>query len=249
MSPPTSEQLLELALGVLPAMPCAVDALSETGGSCALRLDHQDEQSLVAYAPADAVGGGVRLLVRVFDESRGRYEVEFEVVEGFFHTGHETLVHMAVCGVRHLKARRAAARMGVSIQLDARVRFCRTMPKDTAFEVRLVDVSATGLALVTQRSLDAGDLLHLQFPLEGRPVEAEARVVRVDPAPYGRYRAGCEITEISDEHRRLVSTLATAAEAGGSERERRPDHIAALSEARQARAARTDAAGTNHANG
>ena len=134
----------------------------------------------------------------MFDAARGRYEIEFEVEEAFFHTGSESLVHLTVTNVRHRKARRASPRVGVSVKLDARVRYCRTMPRDAQVEVRLIDVSATGLAFVTQRELSAGDMFQLSFPLAGELMEIETRVVRLDPAPYGRYRAGCEITEISD---------------------------------------------------
>jgi hypothetical protein len=178
----------------------------------------------------------LHLLARVFDSSRGRYEVEFEVVESFFHSSAEALVHLGVTAVRHRKARRAAPRVGVAVQLLARVRYGHSMPRDTEIEVRLVDVSATGLAFVTQRELSAGDMLNLAFPLAGREMHVEVRVVRTDPAPYGRYRAGCEIIEIGDADRRAISALAAQAEQGGSEQERRPDVVAALAEAREARA-------------
>ena len=67
-------------------------------------------------------------------------------------------------------------------------------------------------------------------------------MVRVDPAPYGRYRAGCEIVEISDADRRAISALAEQSEQQGSEDERRPEAIAALADAREARAQRRSAA-------
>jgi hypothetical protein len=178
----------------------------------------------------------LHLLARVYDSSRGRYEIEFEVDEAFFHSSAEALVHLAVAAVRHRKARRAAPRVGVAVQLQARVRYGHSMPRDTEIEVRLVDVSATGLAFVTQRELSAGDMLNLAFPLAGREMHVEVRVVRTDPAPYGRYRAGCEIIEIGDADRRAISALAEQAEQAGSEQERRPEVVAALAEAREARA-------------
>jgi len=79
-------------------------------------------------------------------------------------------------------------------------------------------------------------MFHLSFPLAGELMEIETRVVRLDPAPYGRYRAGCEITEISDIHRRAISRLADGSEEAGSASERRPELTEALTEARQNRA-------------
>jgi hypothetical protein len=55
----------------------------------------------------------------------------------------------------------------------------------------------------------------------------------MDPAPYGRYRAGCEITDISDGDRNAISALAAEAE-HGSESERNPEAVAALAESRAA---------------
>jgi c-di-GMP-binding flagellar brake protein YcgR len=174
----------------------------------------------------------------VFDEQRGRYEIEFEVEESFFHSGQEALVHLAVVGVRHRKARRTAPRVGVSVQLGARVRYGHSMPRDTELIVRLIDISATGLAFVTDRELAAGDMFMLPFRLGDRDLKVEARVVRVDPAPYGRYRAGCEIVEISDADRRAITALAEQAEERGSQDERRPEVVAALADVREARAQR-----------
>jgi hypothetical protein len=72
----------------------------------------------------------------------------------------------------------------------------------------------------------------VEFGLDGRNVRMETRVVRIDPAPYGRYRAGCEITEISDGDRKAVSAMAAAASDHGSEEQRNPEAVAALAESR-----------------
>jgi hypothetical protein len=236
MSKPTREELLALALGVLPELPGVVDVLSEDGGSYELRLSHIEGKVLHGFCVRPVMPKDLHLLARVFDPARGRYEVEFEVVDSFFHTGSETVAHLAVSGVRHRKARRASPRVPVSLKLDASVRYCRSLPRDTRVEVRLVDVSCTGLAFVTQRELAAGDMFSLTLPLNDRLMLLETRVVRIDPAPYGRYRAGCEITEISDADRRAIAALAEASEQPGSESERRPEHAEAWAEARQNRA-------------
>jgi hypothetical protein len=235
MSPePTREDLLTLALGVLPSLPDTIDVLSEDGGCIPLVLEGRQDGLLLGQAPRSAIRDDLHLLARVYYPDRGRYEVELEVVEHFFHSVSEALVHLAVSGVRHRKARRASPRVAVSTQGRVVVRYCRSLPRDTALDVRLVDVSATGCAFVTQKELDPGDLLHLTFVLDGREVRPEARIVRLDPAPYGRYRAGCEITEISDTDRRAISSLASVADVGGSEDERRPEVVEALAESRAA---------------
>ncbi|MDX6534215.1 MAG: PilZ domain [Gaiellales bacterium] len=233
MSQPTREDLMTLALGVLPPPPEKVDVLSEAGGAFPLAISGLEDGVLHAYAPRHAVRNDLHLLARVSRPGRGRYEVEFEVADCFFHSTTEALVHLLVSGVRHRKARRASPRAVVSCPATAVVRFGRSHPRDTEMPIRIVDVSATGCAFVSQQELDAGDLMALEFKLAGRIMNVEARVVRMDPAPYGRYRAGCEITDISDGDRNAISALAAEAE-HGSESERNPEAVAALAESRAA---------------
>jgi PilZ domain-containing protein len=234
MTQPTREELMTLALGVLPPPPERVDVLSEAGGSFPLTISGQEDGVLHGFAPRHAVRNDLHLLARVVNPGRGRYEVEFEVADCFFHSTTEALVHLLVSGVRHRKARRLSPRAVVSCPATAVVRYCSTLPSNTELPIRVVDVSATGCAFVTQQELDMGDLLGLQFKLAGRVMKVEARIVRMDPAPYGRYRAGCEITDIAESDRQAISALAGEAAQHGSERERNPQAVAALAESRAA---------------
>ena len=234
MSEPTREELLTLALGVLPELPETIDVLSEDGGCFPVAIFEREDDLLLGYAPRGAIRDDLHLLARLYHPGRGRYEVEFEVVEHFFHSIPEALVHLCVSGVRHRKARRASPRVAVSTAATARIKYCRSLPRDTELEVRLVDISATGCAFVTQKELATGDLVRLQAVLSSRPIDLEARVVRIDPAPYERYRAGCEITEISDPSRRTISALAAQSAESGSEDQRNPEEAAARAESRAA---------------
>jgi hypothetical protein len=244
MSQPTREELLTLALGVLPELPDTIDVLSEDGGCFAVTISSREEDLLLGHAPRGAIRNDLHLLARVFHPGRGRYEVEFEVADHFFQSTAEAQVHLAVSGVRHRKARRASPRVAVSTPATAVIKYCRSLPRDTQLEVRLVDVSATGCAFVTQKELAAGDLVKLAFTLNGRQMEPEARVVRIDPAPYGRYRAGCEITEISDGDRKAISGVAEGTDEYGSEDQRNPEAVAALAESRAASTALSARLGT-----
>jgi PilZ domain len=244
MSQPTREELLTLALGVLPELPDTIDVLSEDGGCFSVTISSREEDLLLGHAPRGAIRNDLHLLARVFHPGRGRYEVEFEVADHFFHSVSEAQVHLAVSGVRHRKARRASPRVAVSTPATAVIKYCRSLPRDTQLEVRLVDVSATGCAFVTQKELAAGDLVRLGFTLNGRQMEPEARVVRIDPAPYGRYRAGCEITEMADGDRKAVSALAAVASDDGSEEQRNPDAVAAMAEGRASLTALSTRLGT-----
>jgi PilZ domain len=217
---------MELALGVLPELPCQVEVLSEDGGSFALDMHVLEDELIHAYAPRDQVRKELHLLARITDEVRGRYEIEFEVMDAFFQSGTVTLLHLGVSGVRRRKMRRAAPRMPITEQATARVVFCRTLARDSELDVRLADVSTTGLAFTATRPLDTGDLLAISASIRGHHVDMEVRVIRSDPAPYGRYRIGCEITELDEDAQSVINEVANAVPAG-SEAERQPDRLEA----------------------
>ena len=219
---PDQEELLTLALGVLPELPTAVEVLSEDGGAFTVSLDKVEESLLHGHGPRDHVRTELHLLARITDESRGRYEIELEVREEFFVTGKQSLLHMAVSGVRRRKMRRAAPRVPVSESASARVVFCRTLPRDSTVDVKLADISTTGVAFTSRRPLDPGDLLALSTRLARRPLTMEARVIRCDPAPYDRFRIGCELTDLEEDARDVIAGLAAAAPSG-SAAERRPE--------------------------
>jgi hypothetical protein len=221
MPKPTRHEMLTLALGVLPAPPTEVEVLSEDGGAFALKIFEQEGELLHAFAPRKRVRKELHLLARVTDERRGRYEVEFEVDEAYFHSGAEALVHAAVSGVRHRKMRRAAPRVPVTERTQARVLFCHTLARNHVLDVRLSDISTTGIGFTTANPLEAGDLLVVSVTLAGTAVDVETRVVRVDAAPYGRVRIGGEITELGDGDRQVIADMAMRVPEAGSEAERR----------------------------
>jgi hypothetical protein len=224
MSTPNTD-LVQLALGVFPPLPAIVEALSEDGGGFALRIADREDDLLHAYGPRTQLRKELRLLARITDPNRGRYEVEFEVAEVFYHSSADALVHLAVTGVQHRKMRRAAPRVSVSERAHARVLFCRTLPRDTRLDLRLADISATGVAFTGMTALDPGDLLLVSTRIGGMGINFEARVVRSDPAPYGRFRTGCEIIEYAADARENIAAMAESTPADGSEDQRRPETI------------------------
>lgn len=234
MPTPNPADLLQLALGVFPPLPAIVEVLSEDGGGFALRLADREDDLLHAYGPRTQVRKDLRLLARVTDPNRGRYEVEVEVAEVFYHSSADALVHLTVTGVHHRKMRRAAPRVSVNERAHARVLFCRTLPRDTRLDLRLADISATGVAFIGMGSLDPGDLLLVSTRIGGMAIHFEARVVRSDPAPYGRFRTGCEIIEYAADARENIAAMAESAPADGSEDQRRPHAVEDMSQLRRA---------------
>jgi hypothetical protein len=223
MSTPTPADLLQLALGVFPELPTIVEVLSADGGGFALRIADREDELLHAYGPRTQMRKDLQLLARITDPRRGRYEVEFEVAEVFYHSAADALMHLTVTGVHHRKMRRASPRVAVSERAHARVLFCRTLPRDSRLDLRLADISATGVAFTGMGQLDPGDLLLVSTRIGGQAIHFEARVVRSDAAPYGRYRTGCEIIEFAADARENITAMAMSSPEDGSADQRRPD--------------------------
>ena len=162
------EQMLMLARGVLPELPCTIQVLSEDGGSFDLQVESEQEGLLHAVAPRDRVRDQLRVLGRIVDSTRGRYEVELEVVESFWHSQTEVLVHLTVNSVQHQKMRRASPRVRVGADATLRVLFSRTQPNGSELEVKLADVSSTGAAFNSPKPIDPGDMIAIEANLNGR---------------------------------------------------------------------------------
>ena len=66
------------------------------------------------------------------------------------------------------------------------------------------------------------------------PIHFEARVVRSDPAPYGRFRTGCEIIEFAADARENIAAMAESTPVDGSEDQRRPGAVELMAQVRNA---------------
>jgi PilZ domain len=220
------EQMLMLARGVLPELPCTVQVLSEDGGSFDLLVETEADGLLHAYAPRDRIREGLRVLGRIVDATRGRYEVELEVVESFWHSQTEVLAHLGVNSVQHQKMRRASPRVNVGADAMLRVLFSRTQPNGSELEVKLADVSSTGAAFNSPKPVDPGDMIAIQATLNGHEMSFEARVIRCDLAPWGRFRVGCQLTTVDAADRELIARMADEAPKGSAE-QRKPEVVEA----------------------
>jgi PilZ domain len=228
MSTQTPADLAQLALGVFPPLPTIVEVLSADGGGFALRIAGREDELLHAYGPRTQMRKDLQLLARITDPQRGRYEVEFEVAEIFYYSAADALLHLTVTGVHHRKMRRASRRVAVNERAHARVLFCRTLPRDSRLDLRLADISATGVAFTGVRQLDPGDLVLISTRIGGQAIHFEARVVRSDAAPYGRFRTGCEIIEFAADARENITAMAMSSPEDGSEDQRRPETTEAM---------------------
>jgi hypothetical protein len=73
-------------------------------------------------------------------------------------------------------------------------------------QVRIMDISATGVLLHSTRPLDVGTRASLRLSLGGSPFTAEIQVQRVssDARGVSGYALGAQFVTISPDHRQLI---------------------------------------------
>ncbi len=207
-----SQHLVDLARCALPSAPCLIEMVFDYGGSFVVSLLGFEDDVVCLHAPRRAVRDQMRLFARISEEQGGGYEVELKIVESFFHTGEVALVHATVAAVRRRKGRRLAPRVTVAERATARVTSSTSLPIGAELDVRVIDVSATGLAFSTRQPLSPGDLLTVTVLLANREMAIDSRVVRCDRAPYDRFRIGCEIRNLAADDQQALARLATPAQ-------------------------------------
>jgi hypothetical protein len=102
------------------------------------------------------------------------------------------------------------------------VLYSRKVKSDAEFDAHLTDLSADGLAFVTDQPLAPGDLLSVMPTIDRRLVRLRVRVLHIASAHYGRRRVGCEVTSVAGSERARLAVLATMAQSTDSPDERTP---------------------------
>ncbi len=166
---------------------------------------------LLGVAPRDRMRKDLLLLARLTDDSRGRYDIEMQVVDTFWHSQITSEVQLKVTNVEHKKMRRIAPRVVVGAEATVRIVSSGTQAMDAEFEVKLADISATGAAFQATTAFDPGDIIELRTALDGHVMSLQAKVVRCAAGPWNRYHVGCQLTQVEPEDRDLIATKAESA--------------------------------------
>ena len=196
---------LEMACAVLPAFPADVEAYKQDGAGLTLRLAGTEDGRLHAYTQWGEAREEMDLLIPVRHPERGGYDIACQVTAVYFEGGTLGRVELEISGVKRRKPYRAAARATASALASVRVVAGRKLAARSEFDVRLVDVSASGVAFQTEQKLSRGDVVSVAARVPGTTVFVTARVVNVDRSAYGRLRIGCELLEATPEQRRRLA--------------------------------------------
>lgn len=196
---------LQMACAVLPDMPADVEAYKLNGAALTLRVTGTEGDHLQAFTQWGEALEDMELLIPVRHPERGGYDISCRVAAVYFEGGTLGRVELEIASVTRRKPYRAAARAVASALASVRVVAGRQLAARSEFDVRLVDVSAGGVAFQTERKLSRGDIISVAAKVPDATVFITARVVNVDRSAYGRLRIGCELLEATPEQRRRLA--------------------------------------------
>jgi hypothetical protein len=222
MSRPNDTKLTDLAVSILSQLASAtVEVFSADGGVLALEMKHQDGVYIVANAPRLRVKPQLELLARTNDPGGGGYDIDLLVAEIFYESQWVARLILRVRDVRRRDSHRVTARARIEELAHLHVMGARAIAENEAFDVRLADLSPSGVAFVTEHQFTVGDRFALMATVGGRVLRMQARVLQTSNSHYGRQRVGCEILQITDDDRRRIAELTTELPSDGSPDERR----------------------------
>ena len=218
----TPQRMLETAVSVLSQLPTRLEMLSEDGGAIALEITGHDGETIHALAPVAGVRVGLRLRLRERTEKGAGHDIDMRVSELFYESEHAATLHLTVERLRRRSGRRTSPRARMSDLALVGVLYSRKVKSDAEFDAHLTDLSADGLAFVTDQPLAPGDLLSVMPTIDRRLVRLRVRVLHIASAHYGRRRVGCEVTSVAGSERARLAVLATMEQSGDSPDERAP---------------------------
>jgi hypothetical protein len=215
-----SKRMLETAVSVLSQLPTELDVMSEDGGAITLEITGHDADTIQAMAPLQRVRVGLRLRLRERDEHGAGHDIDLRVSQLFYESERAATLYLTVDRLRRRSGRRTSPRARMSDLALVGVLYARHLGTEAEFDVHLADLSADGLAFVTDQPLAPGDLLSVMPTIDRRLARLRVRVLHTAPAHYGRRRVGCEVTSVAGSERARLAVMATMAASTDSAAER-----------------------------
>ena len=214
------KDLTQLALSILARQPTdSVEAFSSDGGVVPLRILADRGPFLVAEAPRLRVRDGLDLLVRTNDPAGG-HDISMTVAELAGQADWMSRLHLRVLDVQRRHGVRVTPRARLEETATVHVLGARAIAQDEELDVRLADLSASGVAFVSGLTFHVGDRVAMLARLGGRTLRLQARVLQTSQLDAEHQRVGCEILQIADQDRRRIAELTTRAPDTGSPEQR-----------------------------
>jgi hypothetical protein len=197
------------ALASLPGRR-AVPATSQDGSQIPCDPFELDGEVLRVYLPRLQMAGIDRLTLR-FAVANTPWRAEFELAEAEYHTFEQAIGVLRLVEIERDGAGRQSARAELRAPGVLTAIFCANAVEGNEYDVRVEDISETGVQLSTELQVEPGDEFSLATELEGRRIRLEAKAVKALGGSYGRTTVGARITKISESDLLAVRRLAARA--------------------------------------
>jgi hypothetical protein len=199
------------ALATLPGRT-GVQATTQEGAVIACDPFQLDGEVLRAYLPRLEMAGIDRLTLR-FAVGTQPWRADFELTEAEYHSFEQAIAVLRLISIEEDGAGRMSARVPVRSPGVLKAIFCKNAVDGNEYDVRVDDISETGVQLSTELTVERGDEFALTTTVDGRHVRIEAKAVTAGRAGYGRYTVGARITKIGEGD--LLAIRRAAAQQGG----------------------------------
>jgi hypothetical protein len=198
------------ALASLPGRK-GVAATSQEGTQLTVDPFQLDGDVLRIYLPRLQMGGVEQLTLR-FAVGGQPWQARFELAEAEYHTFDQAIGVLKLVDIEEDGAGRQAARVDVAGPGVLTAIFCQNAVDGNEYDVRVDDLSETGIQLSTELQVERNDEFAVSLQLEGRRARIEAKAANVSSPAYGRYTVGARITKISESD--VLAIRRMAAQAG-----------------------------------
>lgn len=198
------------ALASLPGRT-GVPATSQDGTQIACDPFRLDGEVLRAYLPRLQMGGVERLTLR-FAVGNQPWRAEFELAEAEYHSFEQAIGVLTLLEIEQDGAGRQSARAQLGAPGVLKAIFCQNAVDGNEYDVRVDDISETGVQLSTELQVAPGDEFALTTTLEGRRLQIEAKAVKATVGAYGRYSVGARITKVGEADLFAIRRLAVRGE-------------------------------------
>jgi len=200
------------ALASLPGR-AAVTAVAQDGTELSCDPFELDGMVLRAYAPRLQLAGVQRLTLRFVAEGVP-WRASFALDEAEYHSFEQAILALRLEEIEPDDAGRETARIGVNAPGTLQAIFCQYALDGNEYDVRIDDLSETGVLLSTELRVEPRDRFAVIMVLDERPMRVEAEAVKVVPGPFGRFSVGARLTRVTDGDLLTIRRMAAASALG-----------------------------------
>ncbi len=166
------------------------------GGSLVIAMESFSNEGLLsARMSSFDVHEGMQLVIPLNSAEGGGYDVICEVVGRFFRSGLEVTVTLSVIRVERRKPFRSEPR--AALNELCLLRLTSRQAGVVEFDGKIMDVSASGVGIGTDRAIEPGDRLEVASQIGEDALRCTVIALHTERTAFGRYRTGCRIEAAS----------------------------------------------------